>query len=112
MERWSEVSAYHGVFWIYGAMGILNIGFTLLLSDKGEAEELRAEKGRKEEGDVLLERGEPKETEEEEVIVVKEKPKSKNPFAVFGRLFTDISPETRSVMYKLWFLLMGKRCFE
>jgi MFS family permease len=106
MERWSEVSAYHGVFWIYGAMGILNIGFTLLLSDKGEAEELRAEKGRKEEGDILLERGEPKETEEEEVIVVKEKPKSKNPFAVFGRLFTDISPETRSVMYKLWFLLM------
>jgi hypothetical protein len=30
------------------------------------------------------------------------------PLAPFTRLFTDISPETRSVMYKLWFLLMGK----
>jgi MFS family permease len=110
MERWSEVSAYHGVFWIYGATGILNIGFTLLLSDKGEAEERRAERGRKEEGDVLLERGEPKEIEEEEeTVAVKEKPKSRNPFAVFGRLFTDISSETRAVMYKLWFLLMGEQ---
>jgi hypothetical protein len=30
------------------------------------------------------------------------------PLAPFTRLFTDISPETRSVMYKLWFLLMGR----
>jgi len=44
-----------------------------------------------------------------EQTLVKEASKSagsKNPFAAFSRLFTDISPQTRSVMYKLWFLLI------
>jgi MFS family permease len=114
LQKWSVVSAYHGVFWIYSAMGILNILFMLALSDKCEAS-AHLESKRTEEADILLEDGEPKEVDDDEdsssvqTAVQEPPPKpSANPFASLGRLFTDISPETRSVMYKLWFLLMGK----
>lgn len=112
LERWSVVDAYHGVFWIYSAMGILNIFFMLVLSDKCEAPTHLSSK-RTEEADILLEGGEPKEVNDEDQssirTPIKASPKpSSNPLAAFGRLFTDISPQTRSVMYKLWFLLMGR----
>lgn len=109
LEIWDEKKAYHAVFWIYAAMGILNIFFMLALSDKCEAP-VRVESENEEEADVLLEGGELKEAEDHTAkndIRAPPKPSS-NPFAAFGKLFTDISPETRSVMYKMWLLLMGK----
>jgi hypothetical protein len=38
-EGWTVIKAYHTVFWIYSGMGLLDLIFTLLLSEKCEVTE-------------------------------------------------------------------------
>ena len=104
-DGWTLVDAYHTVFWMYSGMGILNIVLTLLLSDKCEAN-TRADI---EESEILLnemDEGEHADTADDDdhnarpiVHSSTQRPEKKSRFA-------QISRETRSIMYKLWFLLI------
>ncbi|KAF2664079.1 MFS general substrate transporter [Microthyrium microscopicum] len=104
IEKWSTIDAYHCTFWIYSAMGLVNFGFVLCLSDNCEAREYTpvAEEETEEQEHFLGETGEPKVSSDD--IRVKEAPKKKSQWAIRA-LFADISIETRHIMYKLWFLL-------
>lgn len=93
-EGWRETDAYHAIFWVYVGMGFVNIACTLSLSDACEIlpEAVQTEAAE----NLLAESGSPSNTDQE-VATLPEKKKS---------LFSQISPETRAIMYKLWFLLM------
>lgn len=99
-EGWTNVDAYHTIFWVYSGMGLLNMIFTLLLSEMCEAKDaLHSTTG---DEDVLL-----NEMDDDEDISRTNTTLPK----VLGNqqkksMFTQISPETRSIMYKLWFLLI------
>lgn len=97
-DGWTTVDAYHTVFWIYSVMGAFNMLLTLLLSDKCEIEK---KEPKSEESEVLLDetdQNSPTESEHQS---------SPTPVAPTKRSrFAQISKETRSVMYKLWFLLI------
>lgn len=106
IERWdSHVAAYHCLFWVYSAMGALNLVLVLLLSKTCELEQKIQQKS--EETEILLEESEtdgpnidPKPTTTEEPT-----PPTKRSMFGVGRFLAEISSDTRSIMYKLWFLL-------
>ncbi|KAH7313215.1 major facilitator superfamily domain-containing protein [Rhexocercosporidium sp. MPI-PUGE-AT-0058] len=100
LDGWTLVDAYHAVFWVYSGVGVLNLIFMALLSDKCEIQ--KAEDTTKEEAEVLLEDDESLEMEEVGRQSL-DQPLQKDQKR---RLFSQISPETRSSMYKLWFLLI------
>ena len=92
LEGWTVVDAYHAVFAVYVVMGSFNIVLVAMMS---EATEIKADK---EGAEMLLtERAEGGEEEEEEENV---KSTEKRP------VLSQISLDTRSVMYKLWPLLI------
>jgi MFS family permease len=105
-DGWTLTDAYHTVFWIYSAMGVLNMILTLLLSRKCEANQNPMEK---EESEVLLNEMNGNEESDSEdgsdqrptpaTTHEPQKPEKQSRFA-------QISRETRGVMYKLWFLLI------
>jgi MFS family permease len=103
-DGWTLVDAYHTVFWIYSAMGALNIVLTLLLSKKCEIQEPKKET---EESEMLLDEMDERERRDSEddqlpsLTGISESQKSKK-----QSRFAQISQATRSVMYKLWFLLV------
>lgn len=92
-DSWTIVDAYHATFWLYAGIGCLNIGITLLLSTKCEA----SVESKTEESDFLMKQmaGEGDTSTTADAF---KKPAKKS-------LFAQISRETRSIMYKLWFLL-------
>jgi MFS family permease len=104
-DGWTLIDAYHAIFWMYSVMGILNMGFTLLLSGKCEANKTTET----EESGILLnemdDNDESNATDENEQNSLRaartapQNPKTTSRFA-------QISRETRSIMYKLWFLLI------
>jgi MFS family permease len=92
-DGWTLIDAYHAVFWVYSGMGIFNMGLTLLLSSNCEAKKPTET----EESEILLNQIDG--DEDTQPAVVAHKPKRPSRFA-------QISRETRSIMYKLWFLLI------
>ncbi|WWD19951.1 hypothetical protein CI109_104424 [Kwoniella shandongensis] len=84
---WTEVDAYHAIFGLYVVFGIVNMGCALFLSERTELEDPTKEG----EDGILLESVEEEETDQ------KDTPKP-------SRL-AQLSPKTRSVMFKLWPLL-------
>lgn len=108
LDGWRITDAYHAVFWLYIGMGILNIVFTLLMSDRSEATELPKEvEGSERLLDEQRHKGEGAHEEDEESeegnsdlgsVHEQETTQKKS-------LFAQISSGTRSIMYKLWFLL-------
>ncbi|KAL2061853.1 hypothetical protein VTL71DRAFT_7231 [Oculimacula yallundae] len=100
LEGWTLVDAYHRIFWVYSGVGVLNLIFMALLSDKCEIK--KAEETTKEEAEILLEDDESLEMGETGRQSL-DRPPSTDQKQSF---FTHISPETRSAMYKLWFLLI------
>jgi MFS family permease len=103
-EGWSTVDAYHAVFWVYSAMGSLNMVFALLMSDACELKTEISENGEREEGEVLLDEMDERHSSDEEPATPVTPSPEKTP-AKKSRL-AQISQATRSIMYKLWFLLM------
>ncbi|KAI1480496.1 MFS general substrate transporter [Daldinia eschscholtzii] len=108
-DDWTEVDSYHALFWIYAVMGTVNLVLVLLLTDacelqpEKEAYEELTQDDSTEDTDVSTERFEgPSE-------VSPPSPASRNWIIIAFRWLSDrlaqISPSTRSVMYKLWFLL-------
>jgi MFS family permease len=113
-DGWTILDAYHMVFWIYSVMGILNMVLTLLLDKRCEAVESKEvankEPSHGEESGVLLDEmhehdddsgDENNHHRSASSTLTPELRTSKKK----GR-FSQISQETRSVMYKLWFLLI------
>ncbi|KIY02651.1 uncharacterized protein Z520_01116 [Fonsecaea multimorphosa CBS 102226] len=138
---WTEVDAYHALFWIYSAMGIVNVLFVFLLT---EACELRPDSKGGHEVYASVPQDDRDEDGEEEAVAngtaandieataptTPTTPASSQPHSHshphhphhhqtppsskrwtsrtrswFSRLFAQISTPTRSIMYKLWFLL-------
>lgn len=92
-DGWTDVDAYHAVFWVYSGMGVFNMLITLLLSSNCEVKKANET----EESEILLD--EMDGNENTRTTKVPQKPKKQSYFA-------QISRETRSTMYKLWFLLI------
>ncbi|KAK1764249.1 MFS general substrate transporter [Phialemonium atrogriseum] len=103
-DGWTLLDAYHACFWIYGVMGATNLLSNMLLSERCE---LRGTKGPAPIPDQL--ESEPLlEGSTEEPLDAPGTPKARDidaPPAKRSR-FGQISLETRSIMYALWFLLM------
>ncbi|PBP20336.1 major facilitator superfamily transporter [Diplocarpon rosae] len=100
-EGWSLIDAYHAVFWVYSAVGVLNMIFMASLSSKCEAPQ--ATETSPEEAALLREDEEgSQETAEVEAPAIDAEPKKEK-----QRLFAQISPETRGTMLKLWLLLVA-----
>lgn len=102
-DGWTLIDAYHGVFWMYSAMGAVNMVLSLLLSAKCEAK-IKENPRTTEETEVLLNEATPISQEDEveqstQPVAGPLKPEKTSYFA-------QISRGTRSVMYKLWFLLI------
>lgn len=107
LKGWTIVDAYHAIFWLYVAMGIMSMVVTLLLSDKCEVVETPSDT---EASEMLLEERQQKaegaaENDTEDSLDLG----SARPFHPAKpsktSLFTQISSATRAIMYKLWFLL-------
>lgn len=106
-EGWATKDAYHAMFWIYSAMGMVNIVFMVVLSSKCEAPmDVKTESAEDaegllggEEGDASLEMEERGNRSLDQAINSPVKKENSS-------YFTAIAKDTRSAMYKLWFLLI------
>jgi MFS family permease len=113
-EGWSVLDAYHICFGLYGAMGIANILLSLFLSERCElrdpvtqAAPINDEEGRGEieEGEMLL-NGQDSTSGAINTVGDEDDNKSNSLAGNQTSWISQISKETRSVMYAMWFLLM------
>ncbi|KAH6695409.1 major facilitator superfamily domain-containing protein [Plectosphaerella plurivora] len=97
-EGWSLRQAYHATFWIYIIMGALNMVLAFSMSARCELDTTssKAAESIEESAQGLL-----NESDEDSDA----QPVAATPAKTPGR-FSQISSVTRSVMYKLWFLLV------
>lgn len=103
-DGWTTVDAYHAIFWLYAITGVVNALLTLLLT---EACELETEKDYvqvpQSEGQNIAE------VNHAQLPVPEETSSPRNWFirsvTWLSNRLAEISAPTRSVMYKLWFLL-------
>ncbi|TVY27489.1 putative membrane protein [Lachnellula hyalina] len=106
-DGWELLDAYHAVFWLYSAMGTVNVILTLFLSDKCEATKV-SEKEPVEESEILLDEmgGRDSEDEANEDDRMPASQPRQPETSHKKSMFATISKETRRIMYKLWFLLV------
>ncbi|KAI1828202.1 major facilitator superfamily domain-containing protein [Xylaria intraflava] len=108
-KGWSEVESYHGLFWIYSAMGVVNLVLVALLTDACELQPSNKSYSQIPQDDsddrVSLDNS----RSPEPVAPPESAPDGSNRLVKAWTWFSDrlqqISAPTRSVMYKLWFLL-------
>ena len=107
INGWAITDAYHAIFWLYIAMGILTIIFTLSMSDKCEVAETPP--GTEASERLLNERQQRAEVTDDDNDEgdhdLNSAPVHKPEIHQKKSLFAQISSETRLIMYKLWFLL-------
>lgn len=106
-DGWNIIQAYHAVFWLYSGMGVLNALLTWLLSSKCEVEKKEPEI---EEAEILLDEMEDRSPTNSEGRFDRTEQTGQEtapaPKASWTSRFAQISKPTRSVMYKLWSLLI------
>ncbi|KAJ2982022.1 hypothetical protein NUW58_g6536 [Xylaria curta] len=104
-EGWSEIDSYHTLFWIYAAMGFVNLGLVSLLTKECELrrsdtsysqipqqeDEIRDSRDHNTPGPIELR------AEKSSRLVAA--------WTWFSKQLAQISGPTRSTMYKLWVLL-------
>jgi hypothetical protein len=104
-DGWSSVQAYHALFWIYPVMGVVNAIIVLSLTDACELQPeesyIQVAQDEDDNADAIKQRNPP------DVEVVSEPARN-----LIGKVrlwfvsrFAQISAPTRSIMFKLWFLL-------
>jgi hypothetical protein len=130
---WTDVDAYHALFWIYLVMGIVNVLFVLLLTDAcelksdGKGEGLYAQVPQEDErAGEEQDPSRPSDAPAADVESLSPPPTPRTPrippppspppgkapsrfskaTATFTRAFSEISSRTLNTMYKLWFLLL------
>jgi len=98
--------AYHMIFWLYVVMGVVNMICTLFMSDKCEVEDTPPEV---EASEMLLnERQQGSKGDEDDEMddrVSNSESVKASEIPAKQSVIAQISQETRSIMYKLWFLL-------
>ncbi|KAI1453187.1 MFS general substrate transporter [Annulohypoxylon moriforme] len=108
-DGWSEVDAYHALFWIYAIMGVVNLGLVLLLSDSCELSQAKRTYTQVSQDDSAQDTNGGAESPAESPEIMPTPHKRQNwiirSLKWFSNRLALISPTTRSVMYKLWFLL-------
>ncbi|KAM0540952.1 hypothetical protein ACHAPJ_013436 [Fusarium lateritium] len=99
-KGWDLVSTYHATFWIYILMGALNVLFAFIMSSKTEVQHDASSETSDESAEGLLresiEEGENARRRSLSVPAHAPKPTSR---------LSHVSSGSRSVMYRLWFLL-------
>ncbi|CAJ2506678.1 Uu.00g078640.m01.CDS01 [Anthostomella pinea] len=105
-DGWSEIDAYHALFWIYAAMGLVNLALVLPLTDACELQPSKEAYTQVPQDDTAnLDVDEPADLSEQ---ITAPQPDSSRFMRALSWLYSrlaQISAPTRSVMYKLWFLL-------
>ncbi|KAI0405694.1 major facilitator superfamily domain-containing protein [Xylaria palmicola] len=105
-DGWSAVDSYHALFWIYAAMGLVNLALVSLLTDACELQQ--SDNGYNEVPQQEDGVGEPRRNlnEPEPLHVPADKSnRLVTAWTWFSNQLARISAPTRSTMYKLWFLL-------
>lgn len=92
-EGWTLVDAYHACFWVYTAMGLVNMSCALMLSDRCELKRVKTAEG---ETEPLLSGSQTAEA----VTDGGKAPKARLSWV------SQISRETLAIMVVMWFLLM------
>ena len=113
VDGWTLVDAYHALFLVYAGMGVVNAILILLMSPNceihtdstTEENEPLLNDSRSDVG-PLPQDGQPASPPLPVVDEMKPKPRFTAISDWLGARFAVISEETRSVMYKLWFLLI------
>ena len=98
LDGWTPVATYHTLFWVYAVMGLVNAMFMLLLTDACELETQDTNYAQVPQDES--------EMTEPQTQPLPQPPVE--PATWFGRVkssLAQISAPTRSIMYKLWFLL-------
>lgn len=98
-KKWMATNAYHAMFWLYVLMGIMNMIFSLALSDKCELTDVPAGN---EASETLLD------GRQQRANIADDQDLPQNEGAEIPAkrtMLAQISSTTRSIMYKLWFLL-------
>lgn len=105
-EGWTILNAYHALFWIYVVMGLLNVVLASLMSDKCELHAVQPEAATGTRGEAAqgLLSSDSEDEEADDPAVAHSKPPDSQSQQKKSR-FSQISKATRSVMYRLWFLL-------
>ncbi|KAI1141497.1 MFS general substrate transporter [Hypoxylon sp. FL0543] len=108
-DGWSEVDSYHTLFWIYAVMGSVNLGLVLLLTDSCELPQSKRAYEQIPQDESIRDTNTSPESAAELAEDDSTSASSRN-WAIrslkwFSSRLGEISPPTRSVMYKLWFLL-------
>lgn len=110
-DGWTLLDSYHAVFWLYSAMGIVNVILTLFLSEKCELQVSEKIEGTEaEESEILLDEMGQDDSGEEGPEGSRnsdsQKPAQFSQSQKKKGMFATVSKETRQIMYKLWFLLV------
>ncbi|KAI1078121.1 MFS general substrate transporter [Whalleya microplaca] len=105
-DGWTEVDSYHALFWVYAVMGIVNIVLLLSLTDACElqpSEETYTQIPQDENttGDAR----EPADVSEPAISPSQSRNWIVRTLTWISSQLAHISAPTRSIMYKLWFLL-------
>lgn len=104
-DGWTLLDAYHACFGVYALMGVVAFLASSALSDKCELKVLtvaKEEEDASEAAEGLLENHELSPVDDRHHVIEEPNP---TPQAKAGKI-SQISKETRSIMYALWFLLM------
>lgn len=96
-EGWSVVRTYHATFWIYIVMGVLNMVCSYSISGRCEIVKTAVDTSDELAQGLLDEGDEDVNPQHPPVQAIPTQSKSR---------FSQVSSSTRSVMYKLWFLLI------
>ncbi|KAI5865959.1 MFS general substrate transporter [Durotheca rogersii] len=108
-DGWAEVDSYHALFWIYAVMGMVNLGLVLLLTDACELQPTKEAYTQLPQDeyahnvDIGAENSPP--PEEEGLAPLRPRNWIMRVFQWLSNRLAQISAPTRSIMYKLWFLL-------
>jgi MFS family permease len=106
LDGWDILSAYHALFWVYVVMGLLNVLLAASMSSKCELNDPKPEGEGEATGESAQGLLDPSQRDDDDdddgnTPVPKPTPQTQSKKS----RFSQISAATRSVMYKLWFLL-------
>lgn len=101
---WSQLDAYRAVFWVYTAVGLVQVLFTLLLSQECEHQQLYKPAPQDTETEPLLPAADDDThpaASGDGVAQIDETGKKEKKKASTWNLFSSISPKSRAILFKL-----------
>ncbi|KAH7312533.1 major facilitator superfamily domain-containing protein [Stachybotrys elegans] len=99
-DAWDLRAAYHAAFWIYIAMGAANMLFAFGMSSRCEIAKPSPDAATEAAQGLLHDQEQDDDDDDDD----DDRPAAAQPKATKSR-FSSVSSATRSIMYKLWFLL-------